>query len=82
MRGNDGKKFIENFLWRIAVDLWRVAVYSNPSAPSVIEARCEADMEEDDSVARSEVVVDEPLDGEHTLVAEVDGDSDPVLGAT
>ncbi|KAH7865147.1 hypothetical protein Vadar_002831 [Vaccinium darrowii] len=64
------KKFIENFPWRIAVDWWRVAVYSNPSAPSVIEDRCEADME-DDSVARSEIVVDEPLDGEHALVAEV-----------
>ncbi|KAH7849165.1 hypothetical protein Vadar_013975 [Vaccinium darrowii] len=41
--------------------------------------RCEADMEEDDGVAQLEVVVDGSLDGEHALIAEVDGDSDAVL---
>ena len=39
------------------------------------------DVEEDDGIARAEVVLDGPFDGEGALVAEIDGDPDSALGS-
>ena len=39
------------------------------------------DVEENDGVSGTEVLLDRPLDGVGTLVAEVDGDGDPTLSS-
>lgn len=39
-----------------------------------------ADVDESDGVARAEVILDGPADGEGALVAEIDGDADFAVG--